>query len=126
MIKEFDHVGINVRDLDKSIQFYEKTLGFSLTGRHEIPEIKLQYAFLKRGPAMIELVKSEKPSGPTEPSTEPGKLHIALGVDDLESEYKKLKDKNVTCVLEPIKRPKEKFAIFRDPEGVEFELIERI
>jgi len=37
MIKtlRLQHTGIKVRDLDRSIQFYEKVLGFRLRSRHE-------------------------------------------------------------------------------------------
>jgi len=71
------HIGIFVKDIDKSIDFY-KRLGFTLDNE-EKPSIRL--AFMSAGSCLIELV--EKSDIPTRSA---GVVdHIAVTVDDIEA-----------------------------------------
>ena len=71
------HIGIFVKDIDKSIDFY-KRLGFTLD-TEEKPSIRL--AILSAGNCLIELV--EKKDEPTRPA---GVIdHVAVTVDDIDA-----------------------------------------
>ena len=71
------HIGIMVKDIDKSIDYY-KRLGFTLD-KEEQPSIRL--AFLSAGSCLIELVEQKdmpkRPAGVVD--------HVAVVVDDIEA-----------------------------------------
>jgi len=69
------HIGIFVKDIDKSIDFY-KRLGFTLD-KEEAPSIRL--AFLSAGNCLIELVEQKEI-----PTRAAGIVdHVAMIVDDI-------------------------------------------
>jgi len=71
------HIGIFVKDIDKSIDFY-KRLGFTLD-TEEAPSIRL--AFLSAGNCLIELVEKKD-----EPTRSAGVIdHVAVVVDDIDA-----------------------------------------
>ena len=71
------HIGIFVKDIEKSIDFY-KRLGFTLD-KEEAPSIRL--AFLSAGTCLVELIEqkdmSKRASGPVD--------HLAVVVDDIQA-----------------------------------------
>ena len=69
------HIGIFVKDIDKSIGFY-KRLGFSLD-KEETPSIRL--AFLSAGNCLIELVEQKEIPARTAGTVD----HVAMVVDDI-------------------------------------------
>ena len=72
------HIGIFVKDIDKSIDYY-KRLGFTLD-KQEQTSIRL--AFLSAGDCLIELLEQKK----GEPPRAKGAVdHIAMVVDDIEA-----------------------------------------
>ena len=99
------HVGVCVRDLEKSIRFYRDGLGFSEAGRLEIdgeptatmveiPDLELRAIYLERDGLRIELL--HYPSGGTigeasvRPMNQPGLTHFAVRVTDLDETIAKL------------------------------------
>ena len=74
-IKGLAHIGVFVKDIDKSIDFY-KRLGFTLDGEEQIG---IRLAFLSAGTCLIELVEQKN-----EPTRTAGSVdHIAMIVDDI-------------------------------------------
>ena len=71
------HIGIFVKDIDKSIDFY-KRLGFTLD-KEEQPSIRL--AFMSAGSCLIELVEKNNIPARTAGVVD----HIAVQVDDIEA-----------------------------------------
>ena len=69
------HIGIFVKDIDKSIDFY-KRLGFTLD-KEEKPSIRL--AFMSAGTCLIELVEKSDIPARTAGQVD----HIAVVVDDI-------------------------------------------
>ncbi|MDD2658412.1 MAG: VOC family protein [Methylococcales bacterium] len=51
--KQFDHVGLNVRDLDKSIAFYQEMFGFALIEKWADPK----QAFIGANEAVLGLME---------------------------------------------------------------------
>ena len=99
-LKRVDHVGIAVKNLDESVQFYE-SLGFKATGYEVVAEQKVKVAFLPCGDSEIELLESTEPDGPIARFIEkngPGIQHIAIRVDDIDKALGELKEKGVRLI----------------------------
>lgn len=111
---------IHVRDLERSIRFYEDVIGLKLVSRFPAgPDT--QIAFLADGPAQVELICTE---GETIP---PYGEHPSLGfaAEDLDKAMADMKEKGVEVVSGPFRpNPKTRFFYVRDPDGVYLEIIE--
>lgn len=87
-INGIDHIGLLVRDIDASLQFFTEHLGFSLLG-DEVTAASggVRLAYLDAGNVMLQLVS---PTGTTGAIAEhlhehgEGLHHICLSVDDIE------------------------------------------
>lgn len=103
MIRRLHHVGIGVKDLDETIQFYTDVLGLEVIGRVSWPG--LEAALVSVGGVILELIE------PLEPQTRVaeslyelvqerggGVHHICLEVDDIEVEVEALKAKGVRMI----------------------------
>ena len=71
------HIGIFVKDMDRSIDFY-KRLGFSLDAE-EITGVRL--AFLSAGTCLIELIEPKDAAARSSGAID----HVAMAVDDIEA-----------------------------------------
>ena len=99
-LKRVDHVGIAVKNLDESVQFYE-SLGFKASGYEVVAEQKVKVAFLPCGDSELELLESTEPDGPIARFIEkngPGIQHIAIRVDDIDKALEELKAKEVRLI----------------------------
>lgn len=98
-----DHIGIAVKDLEESAQFYTKVLGLKMTGVEEVASQKVRTAFIPTGESEIELLASTSPDGPIAKFIEKngeGIQHIALRVDDIEKALQELKDNGIRLIDE--------------------------
>ena len=81
------HIGIFVKDIDKSIDYY-KRLGFTLDNEEQ-PSIRI--AFLSAGNCLIELVEQKEL-----PGREAGVVdHVAMVVDDIDAAIENAKAKGI-------------------------------
>src|SRR3954471_1650036 len=71
------HVGLNVTELDRSIDFYAAVFGFDVQGRGE------GYAFLGDGERLVLTLWQQ--SAGAFPTGQPGLHHLSFEVDDLEA-----------------------------------------
>jgi lactoylglutathione lyase len=119
------HVGLNVRDLDKSIEFYTKVFDLSLSGRGD--DTGKKFAFLAdNGRLAITLwQQSER----TFDGTRAGLHHLAFlvpSVEAVKSAQEKLRAMNTPFEYEgivPHKSGAESGGIyFTDPDGVRLEI----
>ena len=94
-IKGLAHIGIFVKDFDKSIDFY-KRLGFTLD---KIVEIHVRLAFLSAGTCLIELVEQKdmapRAAGPVD--------HFAVEVDDLDAAIARAKENGIEIDASTVK-----------------------
>ncbi|MCM8778977.1 MAG: VOC family protein [Candidatus Omnitrophica bacterium] len=139
MVNGLRHACILVRNLERSLKFYQGLLGMEVERVIELageyPEtllglkgIKLTYVKLrnknqpKNSPPVFELHCWEKPYVRIKPSYN----HISFTVDNLESEYKRLKKQGVKFISKPLKTPyaSTKVCFCYDPDKNLIELVE--
>jgi methylmalonyl-CoA epimerase len=100
-MKEIEHIGIAVRDLEESSVFYAKLLGVPLPEPRALPERQLRLAFFKAGETKIELLEPSSPESTVAKFLEkrgPGLHHICLRVDDIDAEMERLRREGVRFV----------------------------
>ncbi|WP_078380390.1 VOC family protein [Sutcliffiella halmapala] len=125
-VKKLEHVGIMVKDIKKSITFYTEILGLSLKGELAHPNGTIKLAFLGfqlEGETEIELIEGYNDNLPAE-----GKVHhLALTVDDVVEEYKRLQLLGVTFIEKEITTLPNgaKYIFFTGPDGEWIELFEK-
>ncbi len=86
MVKKISHIGIAVKDLEKSIRFYEK-LGLELEAIETVKSQKVKVAFLPIGDVRIELLEATSEHSTIAKYIEKrgeGVHHIAFGTNDLQ------------------------------------------
>lgn len=124
-IKRLEHVGIMVSDIETSIAFYTNVVGFTLKGKLDHPNGTIKLAFLgfnEEDETELELISGYNDQLPVE-----GKVHhIALTVDDVEVEYERLKQLEVTFLDKEITTLPNgaRYIFFSGPDGEWIELFE--
>ena len=121
----FLHTRIRVRELDRSITFYEK-LGYHLTDKKVSPQgNSLAFLGLAGNDVFLELCHSPEYS-----ATCPEDLmHTALGVDDIIAYCDTLENAGIeiwpSAWREKFSGDARKMAFVTDPDGYEVEILER-
>ena len=121
------HTMLRVLDLDRSIDFYEKVFNLSEKRRHEFEKFSLVYMGNDENDYEIELTLNR---GTTEAySHGNGYGHIAVCVEDLDSEHKRVSslgfEPRDIVALSPGGDLLARFFFIKDPDGYEIEVIER-
>ena len=141
MIKNLLHVGIGVRDLEKTVKFYTELMGMETLGRaHNIGEkisrvvgvkdAELAVCHVGKGDLRLELIdyKNEKKKARScnKEQDEPGILHIAYAVTDIDKEYEKIKAHGYEFNSPPMvaRENGPKICYFKGPDDVIIELFE--
>jgi methylmalonyl-CoA/ethylmalonyl-CoA epimerase len=124
------HVGISVPNLEESIAWYEKMLGFEIVSRMGGGK-GMRVALIKRGNFNIELFQVDGakplPEYRRDPSADlrvHGLSHMAFQVSDVNAALKELKAKGVEIALGPVDSTGVVFAFIRDNAGNCLELIQ--
>jgi methylmalonyl-CoA/ethylmalonyl-CoA epimerase len=132
---KLEHIGIAVKDLQKSIELFEKLLNSPCYKTEEVESEKVQTAFFKKGETKIELVASNQSDGGEDRQTGvidkfiekkgEGLHHIAFDVADIHAEMKRLVAEGFTLLNEtPKKGADNKLVCFLHPKGTNGVLIE--
>ncbi len=98
-----DHIGIAVKDLEASIDFYETALGIKSQGIETVDEQKVRVAFLPVGDTEVELLESTAPDGPIAKYIEKkgeGIQHLAFKVDSVADAIEAMKAKGYRMIDE--------------------------
>lgn len=101
MIKQIDHIGIAVKDLDRQVKFYTDVLGLKCAGLEEVPDQKVRVAIFLVGDVRIELLQPTAEDSPIARFLEKkgeGIHHIAYLVADLEDNLKHLEEKEIQLI----------------------------
>ena len=123
------HTMLRVGDMQRSIDFYTRTIGMDLLRTTERPDQKYDLAFVgfgggnRNGQAEIELTYNY---GVSEYDLGTAYGHIALGVDDVAETCERIRATggNVTREPGPVKGGNTVIAFVEDPDGYKVELIE--
>jgi len=120
MRTDFRTVGIRVRDLQESINFYEKLLGMKIAGRGKLKQTKGEWAELTTDDNRftLELNYYEKDSPYYVEYTLGEALdHLTFKVEDLDETLKKAEQAGYPTVDEH-KQGKGRWAYIEDPNGI--------
>ena len=103
MVKKIDHIGIAVKNLDETLNFYENILGLKTAGTEIVEEQKVKVAFLPIGDTEVELLESTEEDGPIAryiAKNGEGVQHIAYRVDDIEKAIEEMKESGIRMIDE--------------------------
>jgi lactoylglutathione lyase len=114
------HTTVYVRDMEKSLGFYQGLLGLNLVRRS--PSGSGELAFLgEAGQPNIELI-----CHPGEAVPAPGGFSLGFRVESLREGTAKLEQAGYPLVRGPISpNPAVSFSFFHDPDGLEIQLVEQ-
>lgn len=137
---KFNHVGISVTDLDRSIAFYREMFGmeplgdpFPFSGPQfseimDIPDVQGRMCMIAGGNLWLELFEfsESKAKDPAYPVSDRGFSHFGLTVDDVQATYDKLKAAGVPIHgrLQTFNSGSMRAAYCRDPDGNVFEIMQ--
>lgn len=131
-LKNIDHIGIAVTNMQESLSFWETSLGIEPHGIQEVPEQKLRTTFLPVGDTEIELLESTSADSSVAKFIEKhgeGLHHIAIRVDNIDAALAELKAKGIKLIDETPRNgaggARIAFVHPRSTHGVLLELCER-
>ena len=123
-----DHVAIVVTDLDKSVDFYTKTLGFDQAFRESFPERGVEVVGLRAGNVDIELLRplsSDSSVARYRGGADTKVHHIGYRVPDVPAEIARLKSAGLEMIDEaPCRGAHGNRVAFVHPKSTEGVLIE--
>jgi methylmalonyl-CoA/ethylmalonyl-CoA epimerase len=132
-MEKIEHIGIAVKDLEKSNVLFASLFG---TPHYKIEEVTtegVKTSFFKTGPNKIELLEATNPDSPITKFIEKkgeGIHHIAFLVQDIHAEIERLKSEGFLVLNEtPKKGADNKLVVFLHPKttnGVLIELCQEI
>ena len=133
MIKKIEHVGIAVKDLEKSNKLFKKLLGQTSYKTENVESENVATSFFKIGEQKIELLKSTAENSSVSRFLDrrgEGMHHLALHVEDIPKEIQRLEKEGFEFVSKtPVKGADNKMIVFLHPKttnGVLIELCQEI
>ena len=140
MVIGMNHTGFVVKDLDKSVDFYQNVVGLKVVATREregwpISQVvgyensHIKVALLGKGDGhLVELVQYIHPTGSERPSNERntlGATHLAFDVEDIGRTYQHLISHGAQSLNPPVEvAPGRTVCYLQDPDGNWIELIE--
>ena len=132
MIKEFDHVGVVVKDTKEAAELFSSLFGFKVIEFQEFPEQGFKSTLVSKEKVTIELIEPVGTQGIIQKFVEKrgyGLHHISLRVDDIEQEIEMLESKGAEALNRKPTRITDTseiaFLLPSSTAGVLFELIHR-
>ena len=132
-MNKIEHIGIAVKDLEKSNELFSSLFGKPHYKIEEVISEGVKTSFFKSGPNKIELLEATKTESPIAKFIEKkgeGIHHIAFAVDDIISEIKRLQKEGFKVLNKvPKKGADNKLVAFLHPKttnGVLIELCQEI
>lgn len=148
MLRRLSHVGVNVSDLERSVQWYGSVLGLRLVARQTQANAYTR-ELLGVPDAVIEVAEFELPAAPGSPQStlelqeykipapEAGNLnrvrvghsHVSFVVDDVRAEHRRLSAAGVEFISDPVLITEGMntggwICYFNDPDGSTLEIFQ--
>ena len=127
-MKKIEHIGIAVKNLEKSNKLFASLFGAPSYKIEEVTSEGVKTSFFGSGPNKIELLQATNPKSPIAKFIEKngeGIHHIAFDVLDLEAEIKRLQKEGFVVLNEtPKKGADNKLVVFLHPKSTNGVLIE--
>jgi lactoylglutathione lyase len=124
MKSKFFYVGIRVKDLQKSVDFYTRILGMKVVEKFTVEKTKGEGVNLEseNGSFRLELNYYRKDSPyNTKYAVGEGLDHLAFKVDDLDKALEEAKSAGYPCILD-VNTGNFRWAYIEDPNGIWIEL----
>src|SRR5512139_94498 len=120
-----EHVSICCREIEASIEYYQKMFGAQVMLRRNLPSSK-QIVYLQNGDTMLDLMDFGPGKESVDPREHYGVTHIGIKTDDFDSAYRALKAKGADFLGEPFEpAPGIRLVFLREPNGAILELAMR-
>ncbi|MDP5170150.1 MAG: methylmalonyl-CoA epimerase [Bacteroidia bacterium] len=100
-ITHIEHIGIAVRDLEATIDYYEQVLGLSCYSVELVPDQQVRTAFFKVGETKLELLEATSPESPIAKFIEQrgeGLHHLAFAVKAVQPALDLALQKNIRLI----------------------------
>lgn len=100
-ISHIEHIGIAVKNLEESIQYWENVMGLKCYSVEEVKDQRVRTAFFMVGGTKIELLESTDPEGPIGKFIEKkgeGVHHLAFAVKGIEQSIENAASKGVQLI----------------------------
>lgn len=127
-MKKIEHIGIAVKDLDKSNALFTKLFGKPPYKSEAVESEGVTTSFFKSGPNKIELLEATDPASPIAKFIEKkgeGIHHIAFAVKDIYAEIKRMQSEGFVVLNDiPKKGADDKLVVFLHPKSTNGVLIE--
>ena len=115
-----NHCNVNVRDLEKSVKFYQEAFGLEIVRTHEPEDKSFKLVFLEDANHFWRLeltwLRDWEKEGYDLGDNE---MHLALVTDDFEKAHEKHKEMGCIC----FENPKMGIYFIEDPDGYWIEII---
>jgi methylmalonyl-CoA/ethylmalonyl-CoA epimerase len=101
MLRQIDHIGIAVHNLDETVAFYRQVMGLEVSSIEVFNGMKI--AFLRIGDSELELLEDLTPDGAIARHVAKrgeGIQHVAYRVDNIEQELQEIRAKGIELIDE--------------------------
>lgn len=127
MNRRLVHISVLVDDYDQAIEFYTRKLEFELVADEKINDTK-RWVVVKpkgQGDCSILLARADGVSQRAFVGNQSGgRVFLFMTTDNLDRDFKKLKDENVSIVRQPSSERYGRVLVFEDLYGNRWDLIE--
>lgn len=126
------HTGISVYNMEESVAWYQKNLGFEVVKDDGyVPPLKAKIVFLEKAGYQLELFEYDEPKQMPEDRKVPnldlqtvGTKHVAFAVDDMDA-VKAVFVENGVDIAHEVRMGADAVMFIRDCNGVLIELIQQ-
>lgn len=129
MQQHIAHLTLVVKDYDEAIAFYTQQLSFTLVEDTVLSDTKRWVRVAPPGSSGCCLLLAKAADEAQESrigNQTGGRVFLFLYTDDLERDYRQMKEKGVTFVREPVKDVYGTVAVFQDLYGNLWDLLEPV
>ena len=127
-IGTIDHIAINCSEFQKSLDFYERVLGFKQLETVDCGDFDITYFALPGGGRLELFDYHGKNHSPAREESDGGLRHLAFQVKDVAAHEELLKEHGVPITLSTCDLPDlgARVLLFLDPNGVTLEFCEKL